>query len=184
MDQVQSDEQLLAGFAAGDRGALGALAERYETSMLGFARGMLGSDAAAMDAVQETWLRVIRHAGGFRGHSSVKTWLYQILINRCRDMRRVAAGGPGKYRTGPEDPPQVGADGPAPGEVAERNGTLRAAVESLPEHQRDVLLLCYHAGMTHRVAARVLGIPPGTLKSRLNKALRELRGRLPEEMMS
>jgi RNA polymerase sigma-70 factor, ECF subfamily len=179
MAGMETDEQILGRFVAGDRAALGVLAERYETSLLGFARGMLGSEAAAMDAVQETWLRVIRHAGSFRGSSSVKTWLYQILINRCRDMRRAAArGAVGADRT---DEPLDAA--PPDSDVHERNGTLRAALECLPEHLRDVLLLCYHAGMTHRVAAQVLGIPPGTLKSRLNKALRGLRSRLSEELM-
>jgi RNA polymerase sigma-70 factor (ECF subfamily) len=83
----RSDEALLRAFAGGERGALGELAARYERSLLGFARGVLRSEDLACDAVQEAWVRVIRHAETFRGRSSFKTWMYRIVINRCNDIR-------------------------------------------------------------------------------------------------
>jgi len=62
-----TDEQLLTAFADGDRDALGTLAERYERALLDLALAVLGSRELALDAVQETWVRVVRYAGGFNG---------------------------------------------------------------------------------------------------------------------
>ncbi len=217
MKVPKSDEHLLCDFVAGRTAALGELARRHEQHLLGLAVGMLGGrEDLARDAVQETWVRVIRFAGGFNGRASVKTWLYRIAINRCRDLAAIAAreGGKGEFRaeaqrsqredennsnnsddshnsasTAPlretssregRGPPNE----PAPHDRAvtkERHDRLRAAVESLGPDKRDVLLVCYHQGLTHAEAAEVLDIPIGTLKSRLNAALNELRARLPAE---
>ena len=88
MTTTASDEQLLKNFAAGERAALGDLACRYELPLLGLAAGLLdGRRHLALDAVQETWLRVIRFAGNFNGRSSFKTWLYRIAINQCHSLR-------------------------------------------------------------------------------------------------
>lgn len=190
-----SDEDLIARFLAGDRPALGQLASRHERALLGLAKGLLGGrEELARDAVQETWVRVIRFGHTFRAGAKFKTWLYRVLINQCRSMR------PPRERTGLLDAGTDGADGGIEerGEVMDgprrsamrvggdvesraRMDGLRAAVDRLGEEKRDVLLLCYHAGMTHEVAAEVLEIPLGTLKSRLNAALGELRGRLAME---
>ena len=88
MDSSATDEKLLGAFVKGDQAALGELARRHECSLLGLAGGLLGGgSAAACDAVQETWVRVIRYGHSFNGRSSFKTWLYRITINRCRDLR-------------------------------------------------------------------------------------------------
>lgn len=182
MAQLPSDETLLADFAAGRTAALGKLARRYERPLLGMAVGLLGGrEDLARDAVQETWVRVIRFAGGFNGQASVKTWLYRIAINRCRDLAASAARVRGETSSGGArvSPPE-----PAPHESAvakERHERLRAAVELLGPDKREVLLVCYHDGLTHAEAAEVLDIPIGTLKSRLNAALNELRAMLPVE---
>lgn len=189
-----SDEELIARFLGGDRPALGELAARHERALLGLAKGVLGGrEELARDAVQETWVRVIRFGHTFRAGAKFRTWLYRVLINQCRSMR------PPRERTGYLEENAEGAER-AEERGAERDGArspvlrvgasleararmdgLRAAVERLGEEKRDVLLLCYHAGMTHEVAAEVLEIPLGTLKSRLNAALGELRGRLAME---
>lgn len=165
------DESLLASFTRGDRGALAALAERHERSMLGLARGLLGGRRdLAMDAVQETWVRVIRFAAGFQGRSSVKTWLYTILVNQCRAMR-------GARRDAGALPETLAAGGDGrPGDEK-----LHAALDGLGDAGREVVLMCYHAGLTHETAAEVLGVPLGTVKSRLHGALRELRAVLATE---
>lgn len=164
-----TDEELLRRFARGEKAALGLLAERFERPLLGLARGLLrGSDDLAMEAVQDTWVRVIGSAKLFAGRSTVKTWLYRITINRCHDLRQagrlaVAAHLNGKAPAGP------------PVSQTESSEQLRAALETLPGERRLMLILCYHAGMSHPAAAEVLGIPVGTLKSRLAAALEELR---------
>jgi len=178
-----NDETLLAAFAKGDRAALGALADRYEVALLGMARGLVGgSTDLARDAVQETWVRVIRSARGSKGRSSVKTWLYRILINVCHDLRQAKwsrASAAKEVRDAVE--PEAGAGDSV--EPDEFRAMLRSALDALPGERRVVLLLCYHAGLTHTEAAGALEIPLGTLKSRLHAALGELRERLSSEAM-
>lgn len=174
------DEQILERIAAGEHDALGELAQRYEAQLLGLARGLLGgSPTAAEDAVQEAWVRVLRGAGGFRGEAGVKTWLYRIVINRCRDIQRRE-----RRRIVRETSFRlVGAGGAASetdvsGDAAERDRRLHASLRGLPVEQREAVLLCHHRGVTQAEAARVLGIPEGTLKSRVRTGLAALRKRL------
>ena len=122
-------------------------------------------------------MRIIRYGASFNGNSSVKTWMYLILINQCRAMRSAApvisAPGIEKQHVQPlHDPP------------AERNESLHAAVEKLEPPKREILLLCYHVGLTHEQAAEILRIPLGTLKSRLHSALELLRASLKQEQMT
>jgi RNA polymerase sigma-70 factor (ECF subfamily) len=181
MAENQTDEQLLRAFVAGKQPALAELARRYERPLLGLANGVLASqgDRVACDIVQETWLRVIRFGGSFDGRSRFKTWLYRIAINQCRSL--LAAR--------PAEEPSEQLDSESSAEVSparaaqedELKQQVRHALEQLPPEKREVLLLCYHSGMTHEQAAEILEIPLGTLKSRLHAALQDLRARLSPE---
>ncbi len=172
-----SDEQLLARFArdSGDsRTALQELACRHEHRLLGLSLGLCnGREDLAREAVQETWVRVIRHAGKFKGKSSFATWVYRIAVHRCREVmareRELAR------RTSRASSVPQGRDS-----VADLAWT-RSVVGSLPQHEREVVLLCHMRGMTHEQAAAVLGIPPGTLKSRMTRAMGRLRELMGEE---
>lgn len=167
------DRELLTRFLRGDDDALAALASRYEPAMLGLARSFLrGRADLAADAVQDAWLRAIRSAKTYSGEAGVKTWLYRILINRCHDLRESEARHNTLAENKAHNDPQTPPDSPV---LAESDPALQRALESLPEERRTILLLCYHRGMTHEHAAAVLGIPLGTLKSRLHAALKELR---------
>jgi RNA polymerase sigma-70 factor (ECF subfamily) len=178
-----TDEQLLAEFLGGRREALGALAERYERPLLGLACSLLGgAEAPARDAVQNTWLRIIKYGSGFKRKCTFKTWVYRITINECRRLH-AKQGNERAARPIPKDCP--GGESPdAPTMQAERNHVLHEALDRLNQRKRLVLLLCYHEGMPHVQAAQILGIPTGTLKSRLNAALGELRRALPAEVTS
>lgn len=192
-DGPMTDEDLISRFVAGHRPALGELAARHERALLGLAKGLLGGrEDLARDAVQEMWVRVIRFGSTFRAGSKFKTWLYRVLVNQCRSMRppRVLASldvqsdAPlADGSSGDASPLRAGLGRATGGSASheEELAVLRRQVERLTEEKRDVLLLCYHAGMTHETAAEVLEIPVGTLKSRLNAALGELRGRLAME---
>ena len=180
MTAQQSDEQLLSDFVAGRSAALGALAERYERPLLGLAAGLLGGRRdLACDAVQETWLRVIRFGKQFMGASSFKTWVYRIAVNQCRTLLPARAS-PEAAVAG--DKPGAAAS-PAEAAVnADENHAVRRAVERLDADRRYIVLLCYHAGLTHEQAAEILEIPLGTVKSRLHAALSELRAGLTAEV--
>jgi RNA polymerase sigma-70 factor (ECF subfamily) len=183
MDPPLSDEHLLSSFSRGDHSALAELARRYETRLLGLSQGLLGGRSdLAQDAVQDTWLRVIRSSETFDGRSSFKTWIYRITINRCNDMRAArrhlsTTDAGDADRAGPAMPDAA----PPQTDHAEETQSLRAAVEELRDDRRTVVLLCYHSGMTHEQAADILGLPLGTLKSRLHAALTQLRAALAQE---
>ena len=173
MNTKTTDEQLLRAFVNGDRTCLGKLAQRYETSLLGLAGGLTGNRTQACDAVQEAWLRVIRHSASFNGSSSFKTWMYRITINCCRDINRKKV----PRISSDEEQPDAKTQTPPEDELIhkERNTELHQAIGALDRTKRETLLLCYHDSMNHQQAAEVLNIPLGTLKSRLNAALNELR---------
>lgn len=175
-----SDERLLQRFVRGERGALGELADRYERALLGLARGLCdGDEAAARDVVQEAWLRVIKYGGSFDSRSSVRTWLYRVVINRSHDWRTARR----REGTGTRDAEALSVipTHEQKESATELNGTLRAAMDRLSASSRLVVLLCYHHALTHEQAAEVLGVPLGTVKSRLHAALGVLRGALREE---
>lgn len=174
MAQTRTDEQLLKDFGAGQREALGVLALRYERLLLGLARGILsGREDLARDVVQDSWVRVIRAAKDFQGRSSVRTWLYRIVVNRAIDARA--------RRMTPVvvNRPAGANDGGL--ERAEQGDRLREELDRLPGDTRLILILCYHEGLTLEQGAEVLAIPVGTLKSRLHAALKVLRERLGTE---
>jgi RNA polymerase sigma-70 factor (ECF subfamily) len=170
-----TDEILLTRFRRGDQSALAELARRYERPLLGLANAVLGGRSdLARDAVQETWVRVIRFAGSFSARSSFKTWIYRITLNQCRTLavksKRPSAGPPDDAHAPLPDPA-----------AADDKAWLRTQLQSFPPDRRLLLLLCYHDGMTHQTVAEILGIPVGTVKSRLHAALIDLRQRLATE---
>ena len=179
-DRITDDDRdLLRLTAAGDHRAFGQLAERYEQSLLGLARGFMRGDAnAACDAVQDVWMRVLRSAKDFRGDAAVSTGLYRITVNACHDL-------PSKQmkHNGRESIEQVNPAG-LQERLPDDDTPLQAALEQLDETRRDVILLCYHRSLTHAQAAAVLEIPIGTLKTRLTAAMEELRRRLGVEVSS
>jgi len=185
------DVTLLRRFVDGDREILGELAARHERDLLGLAQGLVGRSQAP-DVVQETWVRVIRHAAGFKGNSDVRTWLWRITINRCRDLldqqrRRIRRESRAVIAKIGIEPPtgaatRRSADAPA-GADRERGDDeeLIAALGRIAVEQRELVILCHHHGGGLAVAAEVLDIPVGTVKSRLHAARRALRDQLTKD---
>ena len=167
-----SDEELLQAFVQGRRSALGELAGRYEVSLLNLSLAILGSRELACDAVQETWVRVLRFAHKFNGQSRFKTWFYRIAINQCRSLLA------GEKTGGAEGPEQPASEAHDPSRQAVANDEaekLKRAVEGLTPPLRETILLCYTHGLTHEETAEVMQIPLGTVKSRVHAALEQLR---------
>lgn len=183
-----SDETLLAAFAAGDASAFACLYARHERPLFRFLRRSLGNDAAAEDLLQEVWLAVVRHAGGFEPRARFTTWLYGIARNRLIDHWRARRGGvsldaandavdgaPALIDTLAADPdgqPEVQALSRAQARA------FMAAVEQLPPPQREAFLLHAEAGMTVEEVAQLTGVGHETAKSRLRYAMNRLRGAL------
>ncbi len=188
-EPLNCDEAYLLRFVTeGDRGALGELAARHESALLALAGSILtgyGLEAGmawgeAREVVQDAWVQVIRKGDTFKGKSSFKTWLYRVVINLCKN-RATALNrrqvGMARLMEVKRQLEEETADG-VPTVWLERMETQRWLLEALQQlgvGQREILLLCYHGGMSHGEAAEVLEIPVGTLKSRLNAGLNELR---------
>ena len=179
MTETQSDETLMTHIKLGDRGAFRLLFERYERPILNFAHRYLGKHEEAEEVVQETFMRLFRHARRFDGKRPFKPWLYQIAVNATRthggrrarqavtDVGLQAAAAPGQ-----QPPAAVSAEEDA---VA-----VRDAISGLPEEQRLVFILANYQGLEYPAIAQILGIPLGTVKSRMYRAIRLLRERLKE----
>lgn len=179
-DRDRQDRALLAAFAAGDEEALGALAFRHERALVGVARGLLGGSVElAEEAVQETWLRVIRFASSYRGESTVKTWLYRITINRSRDIS-ARERRQGRLVREAADRLERTAEGETePGLSA----ALQSALAQLDAVHREAVLLAHASSLSQRAAAEILGVPEGTLKARVRRGLAKLRKIMePEEV--
>ncbi len=133
---------------------------------------MTGRPDLADDAVQETFVDVLRGADGFRGDARLTTWLYRIAV---RAATRVSTRARRRSAPLPEEL-AVGTDGP-PEALAQREGAARilAAMSRLPAAQRAVLALGALDGLPHTEIAEVLGVPPGTVYSRLHQARAEMR---------
>jgi RNA polymerase sigma-70 factor, ECF subfamily len=172
---MPSDEELIRAFAGGSRDALGTLAQRYERKLLDLSQAILGSAEMASDAVQETWLRVVRYARSFNGRSSAKTWLYRIAINQCRSA---LSARPTTEEDVGQTAPDVSNEPSERAAMRDETERLKRAVERLSPLLRETVLLCYTHGLTHEEAAEAMGVPIGTVKSRVHAALEDLRTQL------
>lgn len=177
--EERNDAALLKAFLAGDHDALGELARRHETALIGLARGLMGGrDDQAREAVQEAWVRIIRYGQTFKGKSEFRTWMYRIVINQCHNLRKRNAR---TASNGTLDEAQGSVIASPAGDTHDvSQQDLHRALLQLDEPRRDVILLCYHADLTYEQVADILDIPMGTLKSRLHAAKTELREQLTQ----
>ncbi|MFC2968532.1 sigma-70 family RNA polymerase sigma factor [Acidimangrovimonas pyrenivorans] len=142
-----------------------------------YAGALVRDRDAADDLVQDCLERAVARRGDWRGQGPVRAWLFRILLNRHRDLRR-AAPRPGHLVPVEGLFPEPSAPPPQDGHLALTE--VRAAMERLPEEQRQALLLVVLEGLSFEAAAEALEIPKGTLMSRLARAranLRALTGR-------
>jgi RNA polymerase sigma-70 factor (ECF subfamily) len=177
-----SDEELLAGLAAGRLEALDALYERYRTMAYGIARRITADDGLAEDVVQEAFLGAWRGAARFvPGRGSARTWLLAIVHHRAIDAirrRRAVVDLPDETDGVRTPEPLVTPD--VWQEVAVRldGATVSAALATLPDVQRSALELAYFGGLSQTEIATRTGAPLGTVKSRIRLGLLGLRREL------
>ena len=174
-----SDEALVALVARSDDNALGALYDRFGRVAYGLALRVVRDPALAEDAVQEAFLAAWRTAGSFdprRGKA--QTWLLTLVHRRAVDVVRREE----RRRGDPLDDAPVAAGGATDEEawVRERRRDVQAALAQLPPDQREALELAYYGGLTQSELAERLGVPLGTIKSRMFTGLRRLRDLLAE----
>ena len=158
--------------------------ERFRRPVWRLARRMTGSEEEARDATQEVFLRVWRGLPGFRGEAKLSTWVFQIAWNYLRLHRRRAGRQPLLVVVSDEEAAVV-ERAPDPAPDPERNATaadlldrVEGTIDRLPEQFRVILWLRDGEGRSYEEVAEVLGIPIGTVRSRLARARQALRREL------
>jgi RNA polymerase sigma-70 factor (ECF subfamily) len=170
---IADDRQLVAQAVAGSAVAGEELFSRHWLAAWRLAFSVTGDAAAADDVSQAAFERAFRGLANFNGRSSFRTWLSRIVLNQSIDLARRQS------RLQPLDSAQT----PAPDwsdDVAVRDYDLLDAVLALPLDRRTTIVLRYWARHTPQEIAEIVGVPLGTVHSRLGRALAELRSRLEE----
>jgi RNA polymerase sigma-70 factor, ECF subfamily len=172
--KVPSDTELIARMASGDAGSLRSLTERYSGVLSALARRIAGNEHDAEDIVADALWQAWRSARDFDpSRGSAAAWL--ITITRSRAIDHVRARRTAE-RTAPYDPTPETAEGPAIGMVlSERAQIVRAALDDLGEHERTALRMAYYSDLSQTEIAERLGIPLGTVKTRIRAAMIKLR---------
>jgi len=186
-DASPSDATLLQRCAAGDRDALDDLFRRYRTVAYRVAYRLLGREADALDAVQDAFVKALKHLDRFRGHSSFKTWLLRIASNAALDVGRQRKREARVPQAPRDDPPDRYGPADLPAPEAELTRTdlrdaIDAALARLPDTQRQTFVLHIDGGLTYKEVADTLGISIGTVMSRLFYARQKLKTLLADQM--
>jgi RNA polymerase sigma-70 factor (ECF subfamily) len=173
-----SDEALVALVARGDESALAELYDRVGRVAYGIAFRVLRDDRLAEDAVQEGFLAAWRSAATFRAdRAKASTWIVTLVHRRAvdivrRETRRRAEPLETETRPDPVDPIGSAADAAWLGFERDR---VQAALRALPDAQREAIELAYYGGYSQSELAERLGLPLGTIKSRMFAGLARLR---------
>ncbi|MGD2144752.1 MAG: RNA polymerase sigma factor [Anaerolineae bacterium] len=176
------DGLLVARVRDGDIDALGELYQRHKSQVYRTATAVTGDERMAEDVLQEVFLRVNRYADSFDPTQPFEPWLYRITVNLCyswtnRAKRWVSfLQGAIERLQAPSkrDPEQVT-------EAREQRLLLRRAIDGLPDSHRVVVILYYLQGLSVYEVAYALGVPEGTVKSRLYYAREKLRKAIVEQ---
>lgn len=163
-----ADADLIERARAGDTDAFGALVAARLERTLRMARAILGSEPDALDAVQEAFLAAWVHLSTLRDPSRFDAWLNQTLANRCRDVLRRR----GRVREIAIDDLHLSRPDPASASID--RAALLAAFDRLSVPSRQLLVFRHLEDLTNEEIGVRLGIPPGTVKSRLFAARRAL----------
>lgn len=179
-----SDDELMAGLAAGDLGALESLYDRYGALVYSVALRVLLDRQLAEDVTQEVYLRLWRRPWAYNPERGrFVSWLMSVTRNRAIDERRRLNRRLLAEDEGEGDAPEL----PDPGrfndplveaELADQRATVRDALEQLPSAQRQVLELAYFAGLTQTEIAERTGEALGTVKTRVRLGMQKLRALL------
>jgi RNA polymerase sigma-70 factor (ECF subfamily) len=187
-----TDEALMIRFQSGDSPAFAQLVRRHQSALFNFALRQLRSAPAAEEVVQEAFVRVVQSATEFKHASRFTTWMYTIARNLCIDhMRKRSLR---NHASLDEPRREQGGDGPTLGErtadgranveraavSVEIRERLLAAVEQLPDEQREVFLLREVSNIPFREISEIVGASENTVKSRMRYALERLQAALSD----
>jgi RNA polymerase sigma-70 factor (ECF subfamily) len=167
-----NDAELIGKAVAGDGRAFHVLVDRHAQHLYRLAVSLVGNPVDAEDIVQEAFAGAFRGMSKFEGRAAVKTWLTRILFTQAAKWRRDRVG---RVMASMDFAEPAGR---GEGASVEARMDLQAALQKLSPEHREVLVLRELEGMAYEEMADVLGVPRGTVESRLHRARQELRRRL------
>ena len=170
------DRALVGAVLAGDTPAFAGLVRRWQTPLVNLAWRFCRDRGRAEEMAQEAFLRAFRNLAQWRGDAAFSTWLFALAMNVYRtELRRI----PATMQSLDEitEPADEG-DAEVALDAARRDEALRRAVLALPEKYRNAVLLFYFHDQDIPAAARMLGVPEGTVKARLFRGRELLRSKL------
>jgi RNA polymerase sigma-70 factor (ECF subfamily) len=184
---ADEDHDLVLRSRKGDLKAFEALVEKHQKAMLNLAFRLIGDYEEACDAVQEAFLSAYRAIRKFRGEAKFSSWLYGIVLNQARTRLRQMAGQARFRSLSLDDPPEGDSgrkvlDPPSPEDSAleqlekkEIEAKVQDCINRLEAEQREVLILRDIQGHSYEEIQQILGLPEGTVKSRLYRAREALK---------
>lgn len=181
---MDPDRGLVEAAAGGDREAFDELVRRYQGAIVSLIRSLTGGGADAEDLAQEVFVRAWRSLAGFRGDSAFRTWLHRIAVNvvrshqgrmsRLRRWLQPAASGDADMT----DPIEAAADASNIESDVMRRDAIDRALAAIPAEMREAVVLRDVQGLDYREIAEALGVPIGTVESRIFRGRQRLRSLL------
>jgi RNA polymerase sigma-70 factor, ECF subfamily len=183
----KEDDALVERARSGDRAAFQLLFQRYQRRAYAVALGVVKRHEDALDVVQDAFIKVHKHLGTFQGTSSFYTWLYRIVMNlsidQLRRKRKITEWGDDIQKDDAIGDgtllPRMPNENPGRTVVRrELNAKIQAALDTLPEYHRAVIVLREVEGLSYEEMAQALEVPKGTIMSRLFHARRKMQEQL------
>lgn len=176
------EKELITRAKTGDETSFELLIEGCKTKAYNIAWRYMRNEQDALDALQESFIKVFRHLGKFKGESSFDTWVYRIVVNTCNDMLRKNSNLKivnTIYEKEEEEPiVKVPDPGPTPWEALERKEKsqfLLDCIETLHPDQKEIIVLRDIQGFSYQELTEILDCSIGTVKSRINRARKRLK---------
>lgn len=182
---VDNDAGLIERTRRGETAAFGDLVRKYQARLFNTLFQITGNREEAEDVAQEAFVQAMTKLDTFQGHSAFYTWLYRIAFNLSvsRRRRRKDEVSIDQHRETRGEEPVDGAAGPSDEFLRRENiREVRAAIATLPDDQRHVLVLREMDGCCYETIAEILDLPIGTVRSRLHRARLQLREQLRDVM--
>jgi RNA polymerase sigma-70 factor (ECF subfamily) len=185
MPQSVPDAELVRRFKEGDRGAYAEIVRRYQDRVFTLCLRWMGDRGVAEDVSQDVFLALFRSLANFRGESQLSTWVFRVVINHCKNRRQYQRRRAmdlhepleGNRPDPDARPRQLADEGPGTDarlNAAEAQTVLDKALLDLEEEHRAVIVLRDVQDLSYEEIADVLGLPRGTVKSRIHRARAQL----------
>lgn len=178
--------RLVARAAEGDRDARRELFDRHRDAAFRVALRITGNEQDALDVVQDSFIKAFESLAGFQQEAGFSTWFLRIVTNRALDLlrhRKVRLAVPLERDDGRLPPASLARNGQQPGANLERQETkarIQQAIDMLPPEQKSVFALYATGDLTYGQIAEIVGVPIGTVMSRIYHARRRLREMLSD----